>query len=89
MVNIVGIYHTLPRLCGRYAQHTTRKTFAIAAGVPLDQAIPFGEPILERKKVNALSIAYGSNHCTGNRQGRKLDGADSMAASEKTRHTNP
>lgn len=89
MVNMVVIYHTLPRLCGRYAQHTTRKTFAIAAGVPLDQAMPFGEPILERKKMNALSIAYGSNHRIWARQGRKLDGADSMAASEKTRHTNP
>lgn len=86
---MVCTYHTLLRLCGRYAQQTTRKTFAIAAGVPLDQAMRFGEPILERKKMNALSIAYGSNHCIGNRQGRKLDGADSMTASEKTRHTNP
>lgn len=50
MVKIVDIYHTLPRLCGRYAQHTTRKTFAIASGVLLDQAIPFGEPMSSKSQ---------------------------------------
>lgn len=34
-----------PNMCGRYAQYTSRKTFAQLAGVPLDSAMPFGETL--------------------------------------------
>lgn len=32
-------------MCGRYAQFTSRKTFAQLAGVPLDPAMPYGETV--------------------------------------------
>jgi hypothetical protein len=39
-------------------------------------------------KSHAHRITNGSNRCIGARQGRKLDGADSMTASEKPRKIN-
>ena len=32
-------------MCGRYTQHTSRKTFAQLAGVPLNPSMPFGETV--------------------------------------------